>query len=127
MNEYGSFVPAEPCENIAQWDEWQHACLKNGDYAKETRMMDEQMTLFRVSEEKGKEQLAQGTLVLENGALKLGDCSFELDKIANLALIQKKIIVMTYEDTYYELRADRPRCLRKYLAAWNNHREAKEA
>ena len=28
------------------------------------------------------------------------------------------------EDKYYEIRAERPRCLRKYLAAWHNHQES---
>jgi len=126
MTEYGTFEPAKPFENIAQWDKWQHECLKNGDYAPESRICDEEMTLFCLSEEKGKEQIAQGTMLLEQDVLKVGDHCFELGKISNLALIQKRVIVMTYEDAYYEIRADQPRCLRKYLAAWKNHRETME-
>jgi len=126
MTEYGTFAPAEPFENIAQWDKWQHECLKNGDYAPETQLLDEQMTLYCLSEEKGKEQLAQGTMLLDQDVLWIADRHFELAKISNLALIQKRVVVMTYEDTYYEIRADQPRCLRKYLAAWKNHRESIE-
>lgn len=121
MTEYGTFEPAEPFENIAQWDKWQMECLKNGDYAPETKLADEQMTLYRLSEEKGKEQLAQGTLLLEDDALQLGDYRFELARISHLALIQKRVIVLSCEGQYYEIRAQKPRCLRKYLAAWQNH------
>ena len=123
MTEYGTFEPAQPFENIAQWDKWQMECLKNGDYAPETRLLDVDMTLYRLSEEKGKEQLAQGTLALDGNRLCLGDYSFELDQIGNLALIQKRVIVLTYEDAYYEIRAAKPRCLRKYLAVWRNRQD----
>jgi len=123
MTEYGTFEPAEPFENIAQWDKWQMECLKKGDFAPEAKLADQQMTLYRLSEEKGKEQLAQGLLLLDKDVLWLADQPFELAKINQLALIQKRVIVMTYEDQYYEIRADRPRCLRKYLAAWHNYRD----
>ncbi len=124
LTEYGTFAPAEPFENIAQWDKWQHECLKNGDYAPETKLFDEQMTLYRLSEEEGKEQLAQGTLLLDQDVLWFADHRFELAKISHLALIQKRVVVLTYGDGYYEIRADQPRCLRKYLAAWNNYRDS---
>lgn len=120
MTEYGTFEPALPFENIAQWDKWQHECLKNGDFSSESRMSDEQMTLYRLSGEKGKELLAQGTLFLDGDSLGINDQQFKLAKISNLALIQKRVMVLTYEDVYYELRASEPRCLRKYLAVWNN-------
>ena len=124
VTEYGTFEPAEPFENMAQWDKWQHECLKNGDYSRESVFHDEQMTLFRLNEEKGKEQIAKGTLCLEGDTLLFEDRRFELAKITNLALIQKRVMVLTYEDVYYELRSDEPRCLRKYLAVWNNCRNA---
>lgn len=126
MTEYGTFEPAAPFENIAQWDKWQMECLKNGDYAPESKLLDEKMTLYRLTEEGSKEQIAQGTLLLEQNVLRVADQQFELAGISQLALIQKRVIVMTYGDVYYEIRADEPRCLRKYLAAWNHCRENTE-
>lgn len=126
LTEYGTFEPAEPFENIAQWDRWQMECLKSGDFAPETRLTDQQMTLYRLSDREKKEILAQGTMLLEREVLRFADHSFELSKISHLALIQKRVIVMTYEEQYYEIRADRPRCLRKYLAAWQNCRSKME-
>ena len=93
-------------------------------FAPDAKLTDEHMTLYRISEEKGKELLAQGTLLLEKDALRLADYSFELCAIQQLALIQKRVIVMTCGDEYYEIRAEQPRCLRKYLAAWKNAQEA---
>ena len=87
------------------------------------------MTLYRLSQNEKKEQLAYGELCLENDELRLENCVFSLSQISNLALIQKRIMVFTYEDVYYEIRAARPSCLRKYLAVWHNHQQfqAKEA
>ncbi len=126
MTEYGTFEPAAPFENIVQWDKWQMECLKKGDYAPESKLLDEKMTLYRLTEEGSKEQIAQGTLLLEQNVLRVADQQFELAGISQLALIQKRVIVMTYGDVYYEIRADEPRCLRKYLAAWNHYRENTE-
>lgn len=125
MTEYGTFEPAEPFENTAQWDRWQMECLKKQDYAPDAKLMDEQVTLYRLNED-AKEEIAQGTLMLENDVLRIRGRAFELKKISQLALIQKRVIVMTYEDAYYEFRADRPRCLRKYLAAWHNCQASQE-
>ena len=125
MTEYGTFEPAQPFENLAQWDQWQHEQLKKGEYCTEGGIFDEHLTLYRLGEGRRKEVLAQGTLRLEPDALTLEGYRFELENISQLALIQKKVIVMTCEDAYYELRADQPRCLRKYLAAWNNYRTSK--
>ena len=120
MTEYGTFEPAEPFENIAQWDRWQMECLKNNDFAPETKLFDEQMTIFRLNESGEKEKLAQGDLVLDGNELRIADFVFDLNQIGNLALIQKRVLVLTHQDTYYEIRADKPKCLRKYLAAWKN-------
>ena len=129
ITEYGTFEPAQPFENMAQWDHWQMECLQKADYAQDARLADMNITLYRLSPEKGKEQLAKGTLVLEDGELRLGEYAFALEKITNLALIQKRIAVLTYEDVYYEIRAERPCCLRKYLASWHHSQKsvAKEA
>lgn len=124
VTEYGMFEPAQPFENIAQWDQWQMECLKNGGYAPEAKMLDEKMVLYRFSEDGQKEKLGQGTLRLEQNVIWFEDRAFDLAQITNLALIQKKMIVLTYADHYYEIRAAKPLCLRKYLAAWHNYQNA---
>ena len=123
MTEYGTFEPAQPFENVAQWDAWQLECFEKGEYAPESKVQEENIKLFRLDEKK-KTQLAHGTLKLEEDMLKVEDQAFELKQITNLALIQKKLIVFTYQDTYYELRADKPKCLRKYLIVWKKKNDA---
>ena len=80
------------------------------------------MTMYRLAEDNVKKEVAKGELWLDRDVLRMGDFAFELSKIKTLALIQKKVLVLTCEDDYFEIRADKPRCLRKYLAAWNHYR-----
>ena len=123
MTEYGTFEPAKPFENIAQWDKWQMECLKNHDFAAEAKLLDHEMTMYRLNENNVKEEIARGDLWLDGDVLRMGDHAFELSAINSLALIQKRVMILTCEEGYFELRAEQPRCLRKYLAAWNNCRE----
>jgi len=124
MTEYGTFEPSQPFENIAQWDKWQMECLRNYDFASETKLLDEQMTMYRLTEDNVKEEVAKGELWLDQDVLRMGEHAFELSQIKTLALIQKKVLVLSTEEDYFEIRAENPRCLRKYLAAWNYHRES---
>lgn len=123
MTEYGTFESA-PFENIAQWDDWQTECLLKGDYASESGLMDESIVLKVLSDPSV--QPVQGTLRLDQDALCFGDQRFGFAEISNMALIQKRVMVLNIGDKYYEIRGSRPLCLRKYLLLWNEYRRSAE-
>lgn len=124
MTEYGTFEPADPFENIAQWDDWQNDRLLKGEYDPQSTLADDNMTLKVLSEENS--QPAAGTLRAEGDALWFGEQKFAFSDISNLALIQKKVMVLNCADRYYEIRGEKPLCLRKYLILWNQYRQAAE-
>lgn len=123
MTEYGTFESA-PFENIAQWDDWQTECLVKGDYASESGLMDENIVLKALSDPSV--QPVQGTLRRDQDALCLGKRRFSFAEINNMALIQKRVMVLNVGDKYYEIRGSRPLCLRKYLLLWNEYRRSAE-
>lgn len=123
MTEYGTLEPAAPFENIAQWDDWQIERLLKGETASET-IEEAAMTLKVLSDENS--QPEEGTLRLEENELVFGNHRFAFDKISNLALIQKRVMVLNVEEQYYEIRGSKPLCLRKYLILWNEYRRAME-
>ena len=123
MTEYGTLEPAAPFENIAQWDDWQNERLLKGETASET-IEDNAMSLKVLSDETSIPE--EGTLRLEGTALIFGNHRFEFDQISNLALIQKRVMVLNVGDQYYEIRGSKPLCLRKYLMLWQEYRRAAE-
>lgn len=123
MTEYGTLESA-PFENIAQWDDWQTECLLKGDYASADGLKDEHMTLKVLSDPSV--QPVEGTLRAERDALYFADQRFEFAAISNLALIQKRVMVLNVGEQYYEIRGSKPLCLRKYLLLWNEYRRSME-
>lgn len=125
VTEYGVFAPAEPFENMAQWNDWQHDCLKRGDYEHgETLFADENMRLVQLDNDRKEQQLAEGTLTMHADAMSIGEHRFELPGISDMALIQRKRLAFMCAGNYYELRAAKPKCLRKYCAVWKNAADA---
>ena len=122
VTEYGTFEPAEPFENMAQWNDWQHERLKDGDFIHgDTLFSDPGMTLFAYASGINKGSvIATGDLSIENGILHIGSRSFPLTEISDMALIQRKKLAFMHGEDYYEIKADAPRCMRKYLAVWQN-------
>ena len=122
VTEYGTFSPADLFENMAQWNDWQHEALKNGDYVHgDTLFSDPGMTLLRFVEGARKgEAVESGDLSIADGSLIIGSRSFALTEINDMALIQRKKLCVTCGEEYYEIKAENPCCLRKYLAVWQN-------
>ena len=122
LNEYGTFEPAEPFENMAQWNDWQHKCLKDGDFVHGDMLFsDPGMTLyFYAADAKKGAEIANGSLSIANGAMHVGSRCFPLAEINDMALIQRKKLCFMHGEDYYEIKADKPSCLRKYLAVWQN-------
>ena len=67
--------------------------------------------------------LGVGTLVQKPDALELAGRRFPLSEIDSMAMVKTNLLLFTAGDQYYEIRAIKPCCLRKYLMVWKN-REA---
>lgn len=121
INEYGTFDAPAPFENIAQWDEWQHERLLNEDFIHEGAFFSEGNVALAQLDQEGREtQLLVGELSANSEYLMIGDRSFLLSGISDMALIQRRKLAFMYENIYYELQTPEPRCLRKYYAVWKN-------
>ena len=121
MNEYGAFDSPAPFENIAQWDEWQHARLLDEDFAHEgAYFSEEEVTLAQLDQAGAETVLLTGELSIDRAALSIGERSFPLAEIDDMALIQRRKLAFMHRNMYYELQTPEPRCLRKYYAAWKN-------
>lgn len=127
FTEYGTFDPSVPFENMAQWDEWQLEKLRSGDFEHGEKLFaDAGIELSRITETEVQQILAGATLSADAGALTVGEKSFPLSEISDMALIQRKKLVFMHGGDYYELQASRPLCFRKYYALWKNAAEKKD-
>ena len=116
---FGTFAPAQPFEQIAQWDAWQNRQLAN---QKDTVLRDAHVTVLRIEEQHRQTALESGELILENGQLRCGQMQWNLVDISDMGLLQSRNLVMSIGSEYYQLKAAKGSCLRKYRVAWQNAR-----
>lgn len=117
FTEFGSFSPAEPFENILQWDTWQKAQLPRV-LGEGHILEDENVTVFRLDAEHGQEKLCTDRLTLKDGILCCGQQAWPLEAIEDLGLVQSRNLLMSVGSDYYQLKAAKSCCLRKYREAW---------
>ena len=122
---FGSFSPAEPFENIAAWDAWQKAQLPSV-LAAGQQLQDENVIVYRLDADHGQQILCRDRLILKDGLLRCGQFSWPLEAIDDLGLVQSRNLLMSVGSDYYQLKAAKSCCLRKYRAAWETARECCE-
>lgn len=118
FTELGNFSPAQPFENIAQWDAWQSQELARQMASGDLILRDEHVTAFRLEENHQQTDLGTNELVLEKGLLRCGDLQWKLTDIDDLALVQSRNLLMSVGCEYYQLKSAKSCSLRKYRAAW---------
>lgn len=124
FGEYGTFDPAAPFENMAQWDEWQLAQLKSGDYVHGEKLFaDCGVALSRITEADVERLVSDAEISADSSAIAVGGKVFPMSEISDMALIQRKKLVFMHGSDYYEVRSERPLCFRKYYALWKNTEE----
>lgn len=111
---FGRFQPAEPFETVAQWDAWQRRQLEGEDPA----FRAEGLTLSLLEDGHSQQVLGTGTLELKAGVLSCCGHAFSMEEISSMALITTKRLLFTVGNSYYELKAKKPLCLRKFLLSW---------
>ena len=121
----GFFDPPEPFESFLQWDLWQLERLREGGFLHgEELFADENVTLRRIETGHGERKLCRGRLIQYAESLDIDGRRFRLAEISDMAMVKASVLLFTAGESYYELRAERPCCLRKYLAWWQDTRKA---
>lgn len=111
---FGRFQPAEPFETVAQWDAWQRQQLEGEN----PRFRAEGLTLAQLGDSHNQVILGTGALELTDGKLRCCGQEFALEEISSMALITTKRLLFTVGNSYYELKAKKPLCLRKFYLCW---------
>ncbi len=124
FTEFGTFAPAQPFENIAQWDAWQRQELGRQLQAENLVLRDENVTVFALGADHQQTALATDALILEGDILRCGDVQWHLTDIDDLALVQSRNILLSAGEHYYQLHSAKSCSLRKYHAAWRHAKEA---
>jgi len=121
--EYGRFEPSEPFATVHEWNLWQQEQLEKRAFEHEGKLFsDANLTLYEILDNHQIKEMAAGELSIDDEALYLGDMRFEHAEVQDLALVVRRKMLFTYREHYYEIRAEKPLCLRKYLKIWQTAR-----
>ena len=118
--ETGSFEPAQPSENFAQWDSWQHEKLRARDFPHDGELFsDEDVILIQVTQDHEQKELCRGKLSISEDYLTCGQYSFNLTDISHMDMVNTHKLLFKQDKDYFEIKAENNNCLRKYLAVWS--------
>ena len=125
FNALGFFEPAEPFENVYEWDKWQSANILPENAEHDAALFsDGELTLREIHADHSDELLCTGTARMFRDRLTVGEQTFFLKDIQMMALVQKKALLFSADSKYYELKAQNIACMRKYLAVWKQIKNA---
>ncbi len=117
--EDGFFEPAEPFRSIAEWDAWQKGALRElPDSGEGPLFSDGGFTLSRIGAAHEEETLGQGSLEQYGDRLVCCGQEFPLGEIASMAMVQANLLLLSFREEYYQIRAEQGANLRKYLEFW---------
>lgn len=123
--ETGFFDPPEPFETIADWEDWQKDALKKLTENEGTLFSDAGLALCEIAGEHRETARGVGTLTQYADRLEFEGARFPLAEIRSMAMVQTRRLLFSFDERYFELRADGRANLRKYLEVWKN-REGQE-
>lgn len=125
VTELGTFEGVNMVPNMYEWDKWQFETLKNMDFKQSNRdgvlFFDSDVLLTQIL--KGHETKVIGDnfeLCQYGDKLTCGMCTFDMSKITNMSMVQAKRLLLSYEGSYFEIKANNITSLRKYLGYWQN-------
>ena len=125
VTEHGTFEGVNMIPNMYEWDKWQFEALKNMDFKQSNRdgvlFFDSDVLLTQIL--KGHETKVIGDnfeLCQYGDKLTCGMCTFDMSKITNMSMVQAKRLLLSYEGSYFEIKANNITSLRKYLGYWQN-------
>ena len=86
--------------------------------ADELLFSDEGMTLSRIGAGHEEETLGCSSIRQYADRLCCGDYTFKLAEISSMAMVQANLLLLSCQDQYYQIRAEKGANLRKYLELW---------
>ena len=118
--EEGFFDPPDPVATLAEWEEKQTAALRGllCDASGEL-FSDENAVLREITGGHRETELGRGALALSKETLSCAGKSYPLAQIDSMAMVKADILLFSVGEKYYEIRAAKPCCLRKYLLVWD--------
>lgn len=120
--------PAEPFENLHQWELWQRETFNAMSFAAGQLMFsDEGLVLKKIQSGHGETVLCTAQLRQYPEAIECGEYRFEFKDIEHMSMVKRNILLFTVGDDYYEIRYKGDICLRKYLFTWNRYEAEKTA
>ena len=122
FTEQGTFSPASPLKNIAQWDQWQRRELCQ-QLTQNATLRDKKVQALALGADHQQTSLGSNTLILEDGVLRWGDLALKLTDISDMGLVMSRNILLSIGENYYQFRAPKGSNLRKYRIAWQLARE----
>ncbi len=124
VTEYGTLEGID-IPNMYEWDKWQFEALKNMDFKqsdkKDVLFYDDSVLLTQIL--KGHDTKVIGDkfdLCQYKDKLTCGMCTFYMNKITNMSIVQAKRLLLSYEGSYYEIKANDITSVRKYLGYWQS-------
>ena len=124
FNALGFFEPAEPFENIYEWDKWQSDNILPPNTDPDTLLFsDSELTLREIHTDHSEELLCTGPVCMYCDRLTVGEQTFLLKDIQMMALVQKKALLFSSDSRYFELKAKNVVCMRKYFTVWTKRND----
>ncbi len=119
--EEGLFEPSEPVATLADWELFQQQMMRDMIAGSHGELFsDEGMSLHLIEGAHGQTLIGKGRLSMTHDALICAEQSFALSEIDSMAMVKAHILLFSAGEKYYEIRAGRPCCMRKYLMSWQN-------
>ena len=110
-----------PFPDFCAWDDWQVEELC-GMIRKDRsfRLNDDRndLTLTEIDEENVPREADRGSLSINRESLRIGNTAIPVSAISGMATLQNRKLAISTLGHYYELRAPKAMCLRKYLLFW---------
>jgi len=117
-----------PFTTVRDWDRWQEERMAEiaASATEAPVFTDTEMELQRINAEHKMKTVAKGTLSISRDTLTLGDYSFALENITDIALVGKyRLTFSTDTGEYYQVRSEAIRCGRKYATLFRHLKNAK--
>lgn len=119
--ETGFLDPPQPFETLAEWDRWQRETLCLLPIAEGGSLFsDNAILLAEIDVNHRQKALGKGKLMQYEDRLCFNDRQFPLTGISNMALVQAKRLLLSFDNRYFEFRSRECVNFRKYLVFWNN-------
>lgn len=124
MKPNGTFSGTFGFSDIREWDRAQEERIKNRNFVRESDSVlfsDKGVLLKKIGPGHAEEVIGDNLALLQKkDDLICGTYIFNMAAISNMAMTQAKRLLISYDGSYYEIKADDTSSLRKYLIIWQN-------